>query len=90
MAAWQSPFANPLATECGRVTVRWEPKPRAQPLVHLHKKQNQVGTSLVFQWLRLHTPKEGGPGWIPSQGTRSHMLQLRASTAKFIKKIFFV
>ena len=32
-------------------------------------------TSLVDQWLRLHTPKAGGPGFIPGQGTRSYMLQ---------------
>ncbi|TEA24312.1 hypothetical protein DBR06_SOUSAS4410010, partial [Sousa chinensis] len=35
------------------------------------------GTSLVVQWLRLHTPSEGGLGSIPSQGTRSHMPQIR-------------
>ena len=37
----------------------------------------RVGTSLVVQWLRLHTPNAGGPGSIPGEGTRSHMLQLR-------------
>ena len=36
-----------------------------------------LGTSLVVQWLRLHTPKAGGPSSVPSQGIRSHMLQLR-------------
>ena len=36
-----------------------------------------VGTSLVVQWLRLHTPNAGGPGSIPGQGTRSHMQQLK-------------
>ena len=30
-------------------------------------------TSLVAQWIRLHTPNAGGPGSIPAQGTRSHM-----------------
>ena len=35
------------------------------------------GTSLVVQWLRLCSPKAGGPGSIPAQGTRSHMPQLR-------------
>ncbi|TEA24087.1 hypothetical protein DBR06_SOUSAS2610027, partial [Sousa chinensis] len=29
--------------------------------------------SLVVQWLRLHVPDAGGLGWIPGQGTRSHM-----------------
>ena len=33
-------------------------------------------TSLVVQWLRLHTPNAGGLGLIPSPGTRSHMPQL--------------
>ena len=35
------------------------------------------GTSLVVQWLRLHASNAGGPGLIPGQGTRSHMLQLK-------------
>ena len=34
-------------------------------------------TSLVVQWLRLHTPNAGGLGLIPGWGTRSHMPQLR-------------
>ena len=34
-------------------------------------------TSLVIQWLKLCAPNVGGLGSIPSQGTRSHMLQLR-------------
>ena len=33
--------------------------------------------SLVVQWPRLCIPNAGGLGWIPGQGTRSHMLQLR-------------
>ena len=37
---------------------------------------------LVAQWLRLHDPNAGGPGSIPGQGTRSHMLQLRPGAAK--------
>ena len=35
------------------------------------------GTSLVVLWLRLHGPNAGGPGLIPSQGTRPYVLQLR-------------
>ena len=31
------------------------------------------GTSLVVQWVRLHTPNAGGLGSIPGRGTRSHM-----------------
>ena len=55
-----------------------------------HKDKGR-GTSLLVQWLSLHAPNAGGPGSIPSQGTRSHMLQLRVhmlqlrlSTAKYI------
>ena len=47
------------------------------------------GTSLVVQWLKLHSPNAGGPGSIPGQGIRSHMeelrvhmLQLRPNAAK--------
>ena len=36
-----------------------------------------LGISLVVQWLRLSSPTAGGPGLIPGQGTRSHLLQLR-------------
>ena len=35
-------------------------------------------TSLVVWWLRLHAPNTWGPGLIPGQGTRYHMLQPRA------------
>ena len=35
------------------------------------------GISLVVQWLRLCAPNAGGPGSIPGQGTRSHVLQLK-------------
>ena len=37
--------------------------------------KNFLGTSLVVQWLRLCAPNAGGPGSLPSQGTRSHVLQ---------------
>ena len=37
--------------------------------------------SLVVQWLQLHAPNAGDPGWIPDQGTRPHMLQLKSSYA---------
>ena len=32
----------------------------------------------MVQWLRLHTSKAGGLGSMPAQGTRYHVLQLRA------------
>ena len=45
-------------------------------------KTDSMGTSLVVQCLRLHAPNARGPGSIPGEGTRSHMLQLRPSTAE--------
>ena len=47
------------------------------PGERLVKDEESVGTSLVVQWLRFHTPIAGGPGLNPSQGTSSHMPQLR-------------
>ena len=37
-----------------------------------------LGASLVVQWLTFLTPNAGSLGSIPGQGTRSHVLQLRA------------
>ena len=44
-------------------------------------------TSLAVQWLRHCAPNAGGPGSIPGQETRSHMLQLKIlhAAAKQIK-----
>ena len=41
-----------------------------------------IKTSLVLQWLRLHAPSGGAPGWIPGPRSRDCMLQLRPSAAK--------
>ena len=48
--------------------------------------QKNIGTFLVVQWLRRHIPRSGGPYWIPSCGTRSHIPQLRPGTAICINK----
>ena len=40
------------------------------------QKTKIMGTSLVVQWPRPCAPNAAGPGLIPGQGTRSHMLQL--------------
>ena len=40
-------------------------------------KIGNSGTSLVIHCLRICAPNAGGPGSIPGQGTRSHMLQLK-------------
>ena len=42
-----------------------------------HLLTDPVGTSLVVQWITFYTPNTGGPGSIPGQGTRFHMLQLK-------------
>ena len=43
-------------------------------LVHFLYQKGSHRTSLVLQWLGLHTPKSGGLSSIPGQGTTSHML----------------
>ena len=49
-------------------------------------KRVNFGTSLVVQWLSLYTANEEGLGLIPDQGTRSHVLQLRPGTDRYIFK----
>ena len=56
-------------------TRKWQPSLHERSIGLLI--ENNPGTSLVVQWLRLHTPNAGGSGLIPGQGTRSHMPQLR-------------
>ena len=41
------------------------------------KFKEDLGTSLVAQWLRLQAPNAGGSGSIPGQGTRYHIPQLK-------------
>ena len=50
-------------------------------------KSDQGGTSLVVQWLRFHAPNTEGPGSIPGQGTRPHVLS-KSSWAQ-INNFFF-
>ena len=38
-------------------------------------KNDNYGTSLVVQWLRLCAPNAGGPGANTGQGTRSYLPQ---------------
>ena len=44
------------------------------------------GTSLVVQWVRLHTPDAGGPGSIPGRETRSGMHATTGSPRAATKK----
>ena len=49
-----------------------------------------LSTSLVVQWLKLWAPNARGPGSIPGQGPRSHMLQPKLCAARHgaAKEIF--
>ena len=40
-----------------------EKKKREHPITNIRNER----TSLVVQWLRLHTPNAGGMGWIPGE-----------------------
>ena len=46
-------------------------------LKRVNKGSRDVSQIPGVQWLRCHTPSAEGPGLIPGQGARSHMLQLR-------------
>ena len=50
--------------------------------VEVSLSEGWEGTSLVVQWLTIFTPNAGGPGSIPGQGTRYHVLQLRVHMLK--------
>ena len=41
------------------------------------RRSRILGTCLVVQRLKLHVPNARGLGLVPSQGTRSHVLQLK-------------
>ena len=45
------------------------------------------GTSPVPQWARIQAPSAGVLGLIPSQETRSYILQLRVSAAQWINNL---
>ena len=56
------------------LSFRWVSGFKVSPLKMFFK--NNLGASLLVQWLRLCAPKTGGLGSIPGQGTRSHTPQL--------------
>ena len=49
-------------------------------------KTEFLGTSLVLQWVRLHTPNVGDQSSIPGQGTRSRMHAATKSPHEATKK----
>ena len=53
-----------------------------KPVVGKIKNEHPWGISRVVQWLRFCAHNGGGPGFIPGQGTRSHMLKLRPNVTK--------
>ena len=48
----------------------------------MDKHKNLNSRDVPVQWLRLRAPNAEIPGWIPGQGTKSYMLQLRPSAPK--------
>ena len=48
-----------------------------QSTTTINYRKDQVGTSLVVQWLRLCAPSAEASGLIPGQETGSRMLQLK-------------
>ena len=75
---WLPTQAAEIATHKNRLCPVIASSNRNLNFLPLSDLQNKMkGTSMVVQWLRLHTPNAEGPGSIPGQGTRSHMLQLR-------------
>ena len=56
----------------------WTTNPEA--IVHKKDKTMRNRDFPVIQWLRIEDPNAGGPGSIPGQGTRPHLLQLRVPT----------
>ena len=59
--------------------------PLQLPGHRLHLTSQQLGTSLVVQWLRLCTHNAGDMGLILGQGARSHMPQLSSLAATKIE-----
>ena len=53
-------------------------------------KDTITGISLLVQGLRLCAPNVGGPGSIPGQGIRSHMLQLKIPHSQINKYIYIL
>ena len=72
--AWEIPWTE----ETVRLQSKGLQKSQTQPSTHTllkflrHSKQKKIflGTFLVVQWLRRHTPNAGDPGSITGQGTR--------------------
>ena len=71
LSQWRGPRFNPWSVN---------------EIPHATTTSSPAGTSLVVQWLRLHTPNAEHLGLIPGQGIRYHRTQLTLSTAKQVNK----
>ena len=56
--------------------------PRHMPV----KKELNLRTFLVVQWLKLYAPKAGGLGSIPGQGIKFHTPQLKVCMPQLKEK----
>ena len=56
----------------------------------IHFKRNSWGSSLMVQWLRLHTPNARGPGLMPGQGIWSHMCNSSSHMLQWRSEILHV
>ena len=54
------------------------------------KMVKMASTSLVVQWLRLHTPNARALSLVPGQGTRPHMPQLKIQHSQINKHILYI
>ena len=54
------------------------------------KMVKMASTSLVVQWLRLHTPNARALSLVPGQGTRPHMPQLKIQHSQINKHIIYI
>ena len=68
-----SPWGHKESDMTGRLNSN--KKKTLEPVLDMKVKVHR--NFLMVQWLRLQAPNVGGPDSIPSQGTRSHMLQPR-------------
>ena len=83
-AAWRDPSAIPEWQLRESVPVQ----PLGQALLRaVTSKQALAETFPMAQRLSLQDPTAGGLGWIPGQGTRSHMPQLRVLMLQWRSKI---
>ena len=64
------------------IMIKWPIYSESTVILNIYAKNNRTsGTSLVVQWLRLHTLNAGDLDSKPGQGTGSHTPQLKIPPA---------